>query len=492
MKKVIAKARRSPNLIESVIPIVLLIVILSLVIKVFHQDALGGAAQIAMLFGTAIAVFIAMVCCRIPWDNLENKIKDNLKSLGTALIMLLLIGSIGSTWMLSGVVPTMIVYGMDLLSPKIFLFASVLICSIISVSTGSSWTTVATFGVALVGIGEIFGIPKPIVAGAIISGAYFGDKISPLSDTTIIASQTVGTPLFVHIKYMLKTTIPTISITLAIFLVIGLTIDINPSEQTFGITEQIRNTFNISPLYLIVPVLTGVLIALKLPTLITLFLAAMMAIPFMIIGQPQIVDMMVCNESKGIQAFMAAIEAMYKGFEFQTGQEVVDSLATTTGMSGMMGTIWLILCAACFGGVMLGSGMIESITKAIVRYLKSTFTIISATSATGIICNICVGDQYLAIILNSSLYKNFYKKKGYEPRLLSRTVEDSTTVTSVLIPWNTCGMTQATVLGVPTLTYIPYCFFNYISPIMTILITTLADKMHKIKRLNKEQTPNAE
>lgn len=488
MKKEKNSVKRNPNFIESLIPIVLLIVILGFVIKIFKQEALGGAAQVAMIFAAAIAVFIAMVFCKIPWDDLENKIKENIKSIGVALIMLFLIGAIGSTWMLSGVVPTMIVYGMDILGPKIFLFAAVIICAIISLSTGSSWTTIATFGVALIGIGDLYGIPKPIVAGAIISGAYFGDKLSPISDTTIIASQTVGTPLFVHIKYMLKTTIPTIIITLAIFLIIGFTIDINANEQSFEITEQIKGTFNISPWFLVVPVLTGILIALKLPTLITLFIAAIVAIPFMIIGQPQIVNMMVGNEEE-MQIFVVTFKSIFAGYEFDTGHEIIDNLATTYGMSGMMGTIWLILCAACFGGVMIGSGMIESITKAIVKYLKTTFATVAATSVSGVICNICVSDQYLAIILNASLYKEFYKKQGYEPRLLSRTVEDSTTVTSVLVPWNTCGMTQATVLGVPTLAYIPYCFFNYLSPIMTIIIATIADKMHKI---NKKQTPEAE
>lgn len=486
MKEKNAKARRAPKLIESLIPIVILVTTLTLVINTFRQNALGGPAQIAIIFGAAVVVFIAMVFCKIPWSDIEEKIIDNMKSLSTALIMLLFIGAIGSTWMLSGVVPTMIVYGMEILSPKIFLFAAVIICSIISLMTGSSWTTIATFGVALIGIGELFGIPKPVIAGAIISGAYFGDKLSPLSDTTIMASQTVGTPLFVHIKYMLKTTTPTIIMTLAIFLVIGFTTDIRPTEHTIEITEQIHGLFNISPWFLLVPVLTAVMIALKLPTLITLFLASVIAIPFMIHCQPQVVDIMVGADGEGVRIFKAVFQSMFQGCEFDTGQPILDRLVSCNGMSGMMGTIWLILCASCFGGAMLGSGMIESLTNSIVKYLKSVFSLTAATSVSGVICNICVGDQYLSIILNSSLYKEFYKKEGYEPRLLSRTVEDSTTVTSVLVPWNTCGMTQSTVLGVATLAYLPYCFFNYLSPIMTVIISTIDYKRGKIKRVKRD------
>ena len=486
MKEKNAKARRAPKLIESLIPIVILVTTLTLVIKTFRQNALGGPAQVAIIFGAAVAVFIAMVFCKIPWSDIEGKIIDNMKSLSTALIMLLFIGAIGSTWMLSGVIPTMIVYGMEILSPKIFLFAAVIICSIISLMTGSSWTTIATFGVALIGIGELFGIPKPVIAGAIISGAYFGDKLSPLSDTTIMASQTVGTPLFVHIKYMLKTTTPTIIMTLAIFLVIGFMTDIRPTEHTIEITEQIHGLFNISPWFLLVPVLTAVMIALKLPTLITLFLASVIAIPFMIHCQPQVVDIMVGADGEGVRIFKAVFQSMFQGCEFDTGQPILDRLVSCNGMSGMMGTIWLILCASCFGGAMLGSGMIESLTNFIVKYLKSVFSLTAATSVSGVICNICIGDQYLSIILNSSLYKEFYKKEGYEPRLLSRTVEDSTTVTSVLVPWNTCGMTQSTVLGVATLAYLPYCFFNYLSPIMTVIISTIDYKRGKIKRVKRD------
>lgn len=467
------KTERAPRLFEALIPIVALILVLTVVIRVFGDRSLSGPAQVALLFGSAIGVFVAMVCCKIKWSSIEEKIKDNAKSLSSALIMLLLIGAIGSTWMLSGVVPTMIFYGIKILSPKIFLFAAVVICSIISVVTGSSWTTIATFGVALIGIGQSFGIPAPLCAGAIISGAYFGDKISPLSDTTIIASQTVGTPLFTHIKYMLYTTVPTITITLVIFLVIGFTIDIKAADNTLELSNQISGLFNISPWLLLVPVITAVLIALKLPTLITLFLAVVVAIPFMVHCQPQVMEMIAGAGSDGNHIVEAIIKSICHGSELHTGSDGLDELVCTSGMAGMLNTIWLILCASCFGGVMMGGKMIDAITNSVVRFLKTRTSMVSATALTGILCNICVSDQYLSIILNSSLYKKFYEKQGYEPRLLSRTVEDSTTVTSVLVPWNTCGMTQSTVLGVATLAYIPFCFFNYLSPVVTIIMAAI-------------------
>lgn len=482
MIKKTGKTQRDPKFIEALIPIAVLIGSIVLIVKMFGDDSMSGGAQVSILLATAVAVFISMICCNTKWNDIENAITENIKSIGSALIMLFLIGAIGSTWMASGVVPTMIVYGLKILSPKIFLFATVIICSIISLLTGSSWTTIATFGVALISIGQSFGIPAAICAGAIISGAYFGDKLSPLSDTTIMASQTVGTPLFTHIRYMLITTTPTMTITLIIFLIIGFSFDIQPISQTLELSGQISGLFNISPWLLLVPVLTAVLIAMKLPTLITLFMASVFAIIPMCFAQPQFMGLLTGTANPdGMEITKAIIQTIFEGAEVNTGIESLDSLASTSGMAGMLNTIWLILCAACFGGAMIGGKMINSITNTIIKYLKSTVAMVSATSLTGILCNICISDQYLSIILNSSLYKKFYEKEGYEPRLLSRTIEDSTTVTSVLVPWNTCGMTQSTVLGVVTLSYLPYCFFNYLSPVVTITIAAIGYKIKNAK-----------
>lgn len=484
MAKKVTKTQRDPRFFEALIPIIALIGFIIVIIKLFGGDAMSGGAQVAILLATAVAVLISMVFCKVKWSSIEGAISENIKSVGSALIMLLLIGAIGSTWMVSGVVPTMIVYGLKILSPKIFLFATVIICAIISLITGSSWTTIATFGVALISIGQSFGIPTSICAGAIISGAYFGDKLSPLSDTTIIASQTVGTPLFTHIKYMMITTTPTLIITLVIFLIIGYSIDIQSADQTLELSTQIRGLFNISPWLLLVPVLTGVLIAMKLPTLITLFMASVFAIIPMCFAQPQLMSMLTGTANpEGMEVTKTIVQTIFKGAELNTGIASLDGLVSTSGMAGMMNTIWLILCAACFGGAMIGGKMINSITNTIIKYLRSTVAMVSATSLTGILCNICVSDQYLSIILNSSLYKKFYEKEGYEPRLLSRTIEDSTTVTSVLVPWNTCGMTQSTVLGVATLAYLPYCFFNYLSPLMTIFVAAIGYKIKNVKKV---------
>lgn len=483
MAEKITKTQRDPRFIEALIPIAVLIGSVIAIVKLFGDDAMSGGAQVSILLAAAVAVFISMVFCNIKWSNIEAAITDNIKNISSALIMLFLIGAIGSTWMASGVVPTMIVYGLKILSPKIFLFATVIICAIISLLTGSSWTTIATFGVALISIGQSFGIPVAICAGAIISGAYFGDKLSPLSDTTIMASQTVGTPLFTHIRYMLITTTPTMTITLIIFLIIGFSIDIQSSSQTMELSGQIEGLFNISPWLLLVPILTAVLIAMKLPTLITLFMASIFAIIPMCFAQPQLMGLLTgTSNPEGIEVTKTILQTIFSGSELNTGVAALDDLVSTSGMAGMLNTIWLILCAACFGGAMIGGKMINAITNTIIKYLRSTVAMVSATSFTGILCNVCISDQYLSIILNSSLYKKFYEKEGYEPRLLSRTIEDSTTVTSVLVPWNTCGMTQSTVLGVATLSYLPYCFFNYLSPIMTILITATGYKIKNAKK----------
>ena len=477
------KTQRDPKFIEALIPIAVLIGSIIFIVRMFGDDLMSGGAQLAILLATAVTVFVSMVFCKVKWSNIEAAITENIKNISSALIMLFLIGAIGSTWMVSGVVPTMIVYGLKILSPKIFLFAAVIICAIISLLTGSSWTTIATFGVALISIGQSFGIPAAICAGAIISGAYFGDKLSPLSDTTIMASQNVGTPLFTHIRYMMITTTPTMTITLVIFLIIGFSIDIQPSSQTVELSGQISGLFNISPWLLLVPALTAVLIAMKLPTLITLFMASVFAIIPMCFAQPQFMRLLTeVADPERIDVAKAVIQSIFRGAEPNTSVAALDDLVSTSGMAGMLNTIWLVLCAACFGGAMIGGKMINSITNTIIKYLKSTVAMVSATSFTGILCNICISDQYLSIILNSSLYKKFYEKEGYEPRLLSRTIEDSTTVTSVLVPWNTCGMTQSTVLGVATLSYLPYCFFNYLSPVMTILITATGYKIKNAKK----------
>lgn len=482
---------RSPSWIVSLIPFVFLVAVLVVVIRVFGSDALAGASQVALFTASGVAVAISMVFYRIPWKKFESAIIDNMCSVATSLIILLLIGAVAGSWMISGIVPTMIYYGIEFLSPGIFLAATCVICALISLMTGSSWTTIATVGVALVGVGAALGYSPGWTAGAIISGAYFGDKISPLSDTTVLASSAAGTPLFGHIRYMLVTTVPSIVITVVIFLIMSLCHEpVDAVKAEFA--QGLKDTFNISPWLMVVPVLTGVLIAKKVPALITLFLASLMAGGLALVAQPDIVKEVAgvagAGNTAGLsfaEGFKGLFTAYYGATSVVTGNPDLDSLIATKGMTGMLNTIYLIISAVIFGGVMVGSGMIQSLTDVLIRLIDRRVSLVASTVGTGVFCNMVTGDQYISIILTSSLYKKLYDDMGYENRLLSRSVEDSATIVSVLIPWNSCGMTQATVLKVPTIDYLPYCFFNLISPCMSVFVAATGFRIYrKIKGKN--------
>lgn len=473
-----------PSWVVSLIPFIFLIAVLIVVIKVFGADALSGGSQVALLMTSGVVVAISMLFYKIPWKEFEEGIVDNIRSVGTAILILLLIGAVAGSWMVSGVVPTMIYYGMKVIFPSIFLFASCGICALISIMTGSSWTTIATVGVALVGIGTAQGYDPGWIAGAIISGAYFGDKVSPLSDTTVLASSSAETPLFTHIRYMMITTVPSFVIAMIVFLIISLMHEVPSSVETADFTSDLVNTYNITPWLLLVPVLTGVLIARKVPALLTLFVASVLAGVFAIFFQPHILGCIAADSlpDKAMQlsfldGFQGLFISYYGSTAVETGNAALNDLVSTRGMSGMMNTIFLIISAVTFGGTLVGSGMLQSLTEMLTKFIRRRVTMVSATVGTGVFANMITGDQYLSIILTSSLYKKLYKERGYEPQLLSRSVEDSATVVSVLIPWNSCGMTQATVLKVSTMTYLPYCLFNIISPLMSIIIATIGYKI---------------
>lgn len=480
-------SRRSeiPSWYVSLIPFIVLLAALVLVIKGFGADALAGGSQVALMFAAGVTVAISMVFYRIPWKDLEDAMVENISSVGTSIVILLLIGAVAGSWMVSGVVPTMIYYGMKVITPGIFLFASCIICALISVMTGSSWTTIATVGVALVGIGTAQGYSPGWIAGAIISGAYFGDKVSPLSDTTVLASSSAGTPLFTHIRFMMVTTVPSFIISLIIFLVVSILHDAPSDAVAAGFSNDLAGTFNISPWLLLVPVLTGLLIARKVPAIITLFSAAIIAGVFGLVFQPQIFSEIAGNSSGDLtfmEGFKALLQSYYGATSIDTGNAELNSLISTRGMTGMLATVFLIIAASTFGGALVGSGMLQSLTVALVKFVRRRVTMVAATVGTGVFANMITGDQYLSILLTSSLYKKLYQERGYDSKLLSRSVEDSATVVSVLIPWNSCGMTQATVLKVPTLDYLPYCFFNLISPLMSVFIAAIG---YKIVRKSK-------
>ena len=460
-----------PAPLIAIIPLVVLVALLAMVIPIFGSDALMGGSQVSLLVASAVCVALAMGLYNYKWSVLEEGMAKNIKKVTPAIIILLLIGAISGTWMLSGVVPTLISYGLHILSPRFFLASCCIICAIVSVITGSSWTTIATIGVALLGIGKAMGFDTGWIAGAIISGAYFGDKISPLSDTTVLASSTTGTKLFTHIRYMLVTTVPSIVITLVIFTVAGLTMSHTDSSQSALFADTLAQKFNLSPWLLLVPLITGILIVVKLPTIITLFISSVVAGICILIFQPHVLLQIAQSDTLDFATgFKALMTSVFGSTALSTGHPEIDALVATRGMRGMMDTIWLIICAMCFGGVMSASHMISSITNLFVRFVHKPKSAVCSTVGAGLFFNACTADQYLSIILTGNLFKDLYHNRGLESRLLSRTVEDSVTVTSVLIPWNSCGMTQATVLGVGTLTYLPYCFFNLLSPLMSILV----------------------
>ena len=471
---------KNPSPLISLIPLSVLVILLALTIKLFGADAIAGGSQLSLLTASAVCTAMSILIYGRKWMDLEESILKNMRSATPALIILLLIGAIAGTWMASGIIPSLIYYGLKILHPSIFLPASCIICAIISLLTGSSWTTIATIGVALMGIGRALGFDDGWIAGAIISGAYFGDKISVMSDTTVLASSTTEVPLFTHIKYMLITTIPSLLISILVFTIVGLSASTTSSADMMAIEEGLQSTFNISPWLLIVPILTGILIAKRLPAIVTLFASAFMAAIAMVIAQPELI-LQIANveNSSALSSLKAIIIASTTNNSIETGNELLNNLVTTRGMGGMMGTIWLIICAMCFGGVMYGSGMLSAITQIFLRVTRRTVSVVSSTVGSGLFFNLVTGDQYISIILTGNLFRKLYDERDLEHRLLSRSIEDSATITSVLIPWNSCGMTQSTVLGVATLTYMPYCVFNIISPLMSIFMATIGYKIYK-------------
>ncbi len=472
--------KRIPSPLLSLVPILVLITLLFVTIRTFGSDALSGASQVVLLTSTAVCVLIAMAYSGVKWKNIEIAIVNNIAGVSTALIILLIIGALSGAWMVSGVVPTLIYYGMQIIHPSFFLASTCIICAIVSVMTGSSWTTIATIGIALLGIGKAQGFDEGWIAGAIISGAYFGDKMSPLSDTTVLAASVTETPLFRHIRYMMITTVPTIVISLAIYTIAGFSHEAQGTEHVEMFAKLLNDKFEITPWLLLVPAITGLLIARKVPSIITLFLSALLAGIFALIFQPNLLQEIAGSTVDGAShVFKGLSMTYYGGTQLETGNAELNSLIATRGMSGMLNTIWLIICAMCFGGAMSASGMLASITSVFLRFMKRTVGVVASTVFSGIFLNIATADQYISIILTGNMFKDIYQRKGYEERLLSRTIEDAVTVTSPLIPWNTCGMTQATILGVATFTYLPYSFFNILSPLMSICIAAIG---YKIKR----------
>lgn len=477
--------KRKATLWEALIPIVFLIGLLAVNVIIYGDNSLGGANQITLLLAAAIAAIVALRL-KVSWKTMFGGAVEGIKSALPAIIILLLIGSLAGTWLISGIVPAMVYYGLKILTPSIFLFAACVVCAIVSIATGSSWSTIATVGIALLGIGQALGWSEGLIAGAVISGAYFGDKMSPLSDTTNLAPAVSGTDLFTHIRYMTITTIPSISIALIIFLIIGFTGAGSGSlDKIEPLLATIQQSFEINLFLFLVPVAVIWMIIKKMPAVPALFIGTLLGGICAVIFQPQIIQELSGVSDNYLKAsYVAVTNAMANPTTLSTDNAIVNDLLSANGMEGMLNTIWLIVCAMIFGGIMESSGLLERITEALITLARSTGSLIATTAGTCIFFNVTASDQYLSIVVPGRMYANEYKKRGLAAQNLSRTLEDSGTVTSVLVPWNTCGAAQSTVLGVATLSYLPFCFFNIISPIMTMIVGFVGYKIAQIKEEN--------
>ncbi|GMN09020.1 Na+/H+ antiporter NhaC family protein [Croceitalea sp. MTPC9] len=471
---------RELNIWEALLPVFVLVAMLAYNVYVFGDDALSGSNQFILLLGGAVAAIVGFFN-KVSYKQMLAEVAENVRSTTGALLILLMVGALSGTWLVSGIIPAMIYYGLQILNPTIFLAACVIICAIISVATGSSWTTAATVGIALIGIGEALGISLGMTAGAVLSGAYFGDKLSPLSDTTNLAPAMAGGELFSHIKYMLWTTVPTISVTLIVFIVIGLTIDTSGVADTDAILNTIDSTFNISGWLFLVPAAVIFMIVKKAPPLLALLIGTLLGAVFALIFQPEILTTLGGSDTLTFESsYKGILNAITIDTAIETPDPALNDLFSSGGMSGMLGTIWLIVCAMVFGGIMDGIGALQRITKSLLNMVTSDTGLFASTGLSCIVLNGTASDQYLALVVPGKMFSKAYEERGLAPENLSRTLEDTGTVTSVLVPWNTCGAYHSGVLGVGVGEYFVYAIFNWLSPIMTMIFASFKIRIKKL------------
>lgn len=461
---------KDPSLLDALIPILSLIFMLGMSVYYFGDNSSYGPNQIVLMICTAIVVIIGIKNGQ-GWSTIEKAIVKGISTAMVAILILLLVGGLIGTWILAGIVPTMIYYGLNILSPDYFYVASCLICAVIAISIGSSWTVAGTIGISLIAMAAALGLSLEITAGAIISGAYFGDKMSPLSDTTNLAPAVTGTNLFDHIEHMVWTTVPSLIIAAIIFLIIGLQSDSAAELSSLDTTLSIlQSQFNLS-LWLLLPLFIVFFMAVKkIPAIATIFIGGLLGGVFAIIFQSDKIMLGVDSDLSSTSHVLTTVwSALYDGYQSDSGNEVIDDLLSRGGMSSMLNTIWLIITALSFGAVLEHTGLLQRIVSSILSMVRSTGSLIASTVVTCIGCNILTADQYMAIVLPGRMYKVEFEKRGLDPRNLSRTLEDSATMTSALIPWNTCGAFMASTLGVATLAYLPFAFFNYLNPIISVI-----------------------
>ena len=475
------KQKPTLSLRLAMLPIVALVLLLSLNVSVYGDDALGGSNQFILLLGGAVAAMVGFGQ-KISYKQMLQQVAENLKSVTGAILILLFVGALAGTWLVSGIIPAMIYYGLQILNPTFFLAACIIICALISVATGSSWTTSATVGIALIGIGKAMGLPVGMIAGAVISGAYFGDKMSPLSDTTNLAPAMAGGELFSHIRYMTITTVPTILVTLVVFLIIGFTQETTAVAQTEPLLLAIKERFSINPILFIVPVFVVVLIARKTPPLVALLIGTLLGAVFALLFQRPLLAELAGEAQLDMTAgYKVLMDTITVSTVVETTNPMLNDLFQSCGMAGMLGTIWLIICAMVFGGIMDAIGALKSISTALLSWAESTFQLFASTVVSCLAINVTASDQYLSLVVPGKMFEQAYKDRYLAPENLSRTLEDSGTVTSVLVPWNTCGAYQSGVLGVSVADYFIYAIFNWLSPFTTLLFAAIGYKIKQLK-----------
>lgn len=475
------KSTQPISLTLALTPLLLLVILLGINVFYFGDASLDGSNQFILLIGGFLAALVGFYQ-KVSYEDMMDAVSNNLKSTSGSLLILLMVGALSGSWLISGIIPSMIFYGIKILNPTVFLAASVVICALISIATGSSWTTSATVGIALIGVGNAMGVPVGMTAGAIISGAYFGDKMSPLSDTTNLAPVMAGGELFSHIRYMTYTTIPSILITLIVFIVLSLGLEVNGAVETASLNAAIQERFFISPILFIVPVLVVLMIVKKTPPLIALLAGTLLGGVVALIFQPSLVASITGANSLNFEnGYKGMLTAFTTDVSISTSNEALNDLFNSGGMAGMLGTIWLIVCAMVFGGVMEAIGALNRITQSLLSLAQSTFGLFASTVASCLAINLTASDQYLAIVVPGKMFSKAYKDRGLAPENLSRTLEDSGTVTSALIPWNTCGAYHSSVLGVPVFEYFIFAVFNYVSPFVTLTFAALNIKIKQLR-----------
>ena len=468
------------SLFDSLTPIVILVLLLYIYVNIYGDSSIDGSNQFILLIGASLAYLVGFKN-NVSAEMIFENVSKNIKSISSPIIILLLVGALSGTWLISGIIPSMIYYGFNIINASFFLPSCVIISAIVALATGSSWSTSATIGIALIGIGKALGFDIGIVAGAVISGAYFGDKMSPLSDTTNLAAAVSGSDLFEHIKYMTITTVPTICVALIFFVIYNLINLPNENLSNVDYIESINDYFYISPLLFIVPLIVIFMIYKKINPIVSLFVGTILAAVFSLIFQSELISNIILqNSSSDVSSYNIVMDSIIAKTTIQTNSVFLDELLTSGGMSGMLNTIWLVICAMIFGGVMEAIGALRSISLALLSIAKSTINLFASTILSCITVNITASDQYLSIVIPGKMFSDSYNDRKLSSLNLSRTIEDSGTVTSVLIPWNTCGAYQASVLNVNVHDYFVYAIFNWLSPITTLIVASLN---YKIKRI---------